>query len=48
MIFFTIEDLAVISYLQKKFHRLVIHEAKQESWVDHQFNLFSYLPPVKK
>ena len=26
----------------------VIHEAKQESWVDHQFNLFSYLPPVKK
>lgn len=25
-----------------------IHEAKQESWVDHQFNLFSYLPPVKK
>lgn len=26
----------------------VIHEAKQEGWVDHQFNLFSYLPPVKK
>ena len=26
----------------------VIHEAKQESWIDHQFNLFSYLPPVKK
>lgn len=26
----------------------VIHEVKQESWVDHQFNLFSYLPPVKK
>ena len=26
----------------------VIHEAKQESWIDHQLNLFSYLPPVKK
>ncbi len=26
----------------------VIHEAKQESWIDYQFNLFSYLPPVKK
>ena len=26
----------------------VIHEAKQESWINHQFNLFSYLPPVKK
>ena len=26
----------------------VIHEAKQESWIDYQFNLFSYLPAVKK
>ena len=26
----------------------VIHEAKQESWINYQFNLFSYLPPVKK
>ena len=24
----------------------VIHEAKQESWIDYQFNLFSYLPPL--
>ena len=26
----------------------IVREAIQESWIDHQFNLLSYLPPVKK